>query len=1049
MLVGGMERNEVGFRAEHQDLLPRRSLDRGRRDTHGRGIPAAHRQTSQRGPGLARQHEAYTYDAVWKDADATIASISRDLAAKAERWKLLAWEPIKRVNGASSGEHSLHAELSTPFLDHGVSRHEVAAMYVNDALGGRENAGWAHDKTSVKALKLVRNKAWNQVLNVCTIFHLALPVIEIQRCLPCFGPQKLVYPWGVDSLHFGWRPTALGSMWLECLLCCLYTYDLYKVYLSSGSHVEKHAGARMSNGWENNEEIKGRPWRCFWTGLSPWQMARTCMVFILTAGLLANLIAHYMFRRTWHRWSRVMLPFLFISRRTYMKLFVGGMIRVLPGMVPVVFLISFVLFFYAFLGYVLYRAEPRDPEFLNDLGLFTEPLSSALTFLRIYMSIPFMMDLEMIYQKKGVQVMSLSYVVIIVIFMGALVPAVANRNFRNQSKESYEWMNEQRKLALTRAYLLLRNPIDSTVCKKDWIQLMAFLRPDCDKGWASALFNNAKKAEEKLDHRNLAPDRLSKGGFFMLCALGKARFSKPVHTNIVAPLHLDSEDTRAVWRRIRKAWKRMRKGLQVAYAWCIPGTSFPLNRLVFAIAVVTQGYQIVREGDDPEYSPPWTYYLGEWLIAFFCVYSCLRMIIEGPVKYLKSMKNALDMVLNIVGIAFYTGFWLDGEGSRRVYHIVQASRLMVLWSVLYRLNPITADVAKRLELVFPAVLRSSFVLFAVTYCYALMAYTMYCDTPIGIRPLGESADHSMMKRWAFYQNVTSFATLEDSFTAMMDIFMLSGWPIFLDAAGDVGNTTLANIFFYSFKGITFYFVMPVMLGFIVQAFMATKIPEEEPNPSLIRRSSSNRLTSANSNRLTSANSLSSFQGRDMSGKLGDTKLPPAARDALVRQDGSSRSVLGRTLGDIPDDGVDGDDALDEEDSDNVVMVTDRYRSMSTTFWGAEQATASQRSEDVTSVQGMLARLEAENSRLRSELKIANCRLLEEVQLPSPRGASSSPRWASRRGSTGTAVSWEYEHVAPKFSLPPEANSSRKRAGSTSSITMEAIVESRDEEVGSV
>ena len=53
-------------------------------------------------------------------------------------------------------------------------------------------------------------------------------------------------------------------------------------------------------------------------------------------------------------------------------------------------------------------------------------------------------------------------------------------------------------------------------------------------------------------------------------------------------------------------------------------------------------------------------------------------------------RNALDMVLNIVGIAFYTGFWLDGEGSRRVYHIVQASRLMVLWSVLYRLNPITA-----------------------------------------------------------------------------------------------------------------------------------------------------------------------------------------------------------------------------------------------------------------------------------------------------------------------------------------------------------------------
>lgn len=30
------------------------------------------------------------------------------------------------------------------------------------------------------------------------------------------------------------------------------------------------------------------------------------------------------------RWSRVILPFLFISRRTYLKHFVGGMIRVLP-----------------------------------------------------------------------------------------------------------------------------------------------------------------------------------------------------------------------------------------------------------------------------------------------------------------------------------------------------------------------------------------------------------------------------------------------------------------------------------------------------------------------------------------------------------------------------------------------------------------------------------------------------------------------------------------------------------------------------------------------
>lgn len=30
----------------------------------------------------------------------------------------------------------------------------------------------------------------------------------------------------------GWRPTILGSMWIESLLCLLYIYDLYLVGLS-------------------------------------------------------------------------------------------------------------------------------------------------------------------------------------------------------------------------------------------------------------------------------------------------------------------------------------------------------------------------------------------------------------------------------------------------------------------------------------------------------------------------------------------------------------------------------------------------------------------------------------------------------------------------------------------------------------------------------------------------------------------------------------------------------------------------------------------------
>lgn len=55
----------------------------------------------------------------------------------------------------------------------------------------------------VSRKQLVRNKTWNQLLNVCTIFHLILPMVEIQRCLPCMGMQKLPPSLDSNSLHIG------------------------------------------------------------------------------------------------------------------------------------------------------------------------------------------------------------------------------------------------------------------------------------------------------------------------------------------------------------------------------------------------------------------------------------------------------------------------------------------------------------------------------------------------------------------------------------------------------------------------------------------------------------------------------------------------------------------------------------------------------------------------------------------------------------------------------------------------------------------------------
>lgn len=53
-------------------------------------------------------------------------------------------------------------------------------------------------------------------------------------------------------------------------------------------------------------------------------------------------------------------------------------------------------------------------------------------------------------------------------------------------------------------------------------------------------------------------------------------------------------------------------------------------------------------------------------------------------------RHALGMALNFVGVAYYTGFWFRGEAFHSLYQIIQASRLIVLWNVLYLLGPTTS-----------------------------------------------------------------------------------------------------------------------------------------------------------------------------------------------------------------------------------------------------------------------------------------------------------------------------------------------------------------------
>ncbi|CAN0431968.1 unnamed protein product, partial [Ectocarpus fasciculatus] len=102
--------------------------------------------------------------------------------------------------------------------------------------------------------------------------------------------------------------------------------------------------------------------------------------------------------------------------------------------------------------------------------------------------------------------------------------------------------------------MLLRHR-DGNLPRDDYVQLMACLRPDCDKDHTLALFSAAKKAEEQQSTAGAVVEsdrnRLSKAGFFMLCALGAADFSRRQNERMKMYRRSRRRKSGRKWARVR------------------------------------------------------------------------------------------------------------------------------------------------------------------------------------------------------------------------------------------------------------------------------------------------------------------------------------------------------------------------------------------------------------------------------------------------------------------------------------------------------------------
>jgi hypothetical protein len=89
------------------------------------------------------------------------------------------------------------------------------------------------------------------------------------------------------------------------------------------------------------------------------------------------------------------------------------------------------------------------------------------------------------------------------------------------------------------------------------------------------------------------------------------------------------------------------------------------------------------------------------------------------------------MVLNSMLLVHAVGWWPEGKTAAHLYIVCMSLRVIVLWRLLHTVQGHHSDVAERLGLVFPSLLRAMFVLLSVVYAWAVVAYGLLWDTPVG------------------------------------------------------------------------------------------------------------------------------------------------------------------------------------------------------------------------------------------------------------------------------------------------------------------------------
>ena len=188
--------------------------------------------------------------------------------------------------------------------------------------------------------------------------------------------------------------------------------------------------------------------------------------------------------------------------------------------------------------------------------------------------------------------------------------------------------------------------------------------------------------------------------------------------------------------------------------------------------------------------------------------------------YLKKSGRKYQLVTNILCFGFMLDLLTNGvdyENNRiplgpplTLTIVMNGLRLMRLFAMV-RASAI-------LESIEEAVRRVLFIIFCVIYSFSVMAYINFHDALNS-----DSADNADddAKRWSHLHNLLNFRTFPQSLHTCYQLTIIGNWSTVMSAAA-ANKHNSALFFFYFYRIFVSMIVMPIVLSFVIQTFVAQR-----------------------------------------------------------------------------------------------------------------------------------------------------------------------------------------------------------------------------------